>query len=99
MRLVVAEVEGVVLGTLYFTCIPRLHHHGGRTAEVESVRVALEVRGRGISAALVAWAVGEARRRGGFRLNLTSNKARADAHRFYRRLGFVASHEGMKLEF
>lgn len=96
-ELVVAELDGVVVGTLHFTCIQQLHHHGGRTAEVESVHVAPAARNRGIGAALVGWAVDEARRRACFRVQLTSHKSRVDAHRFYCRLGFTASHEGVKL--
>jgi GNAT superfamily N-acetyltransferase len=56
-------------------------------------------RGRGIGEAMMRWAIGEARRRGCFRIQLTSNKVRKRAHRFYERLDFVASHEGMKLRF
>jgi predicted N-acetyltransferase YhbS len=97
LSLVVAESHDVVVGTLHFSCVRQLHHHGGRTAGVESVHVAPEWRSRGIGAALMGWAVDEARRRGCFRVQLTSNKARLDAHRFYERLGFTASHEGMKL--
>jgi GNAT superfamily N-acetyltransferase len=95
--LVVVEEAGVVVGTLLLTTIRQIHHRGGRTAEIESVHVAADRRGAGIGAALVRWAIDEARRRGCFRVQLTSNKARRDAHRFYARLGFVASHEGMKL--
>lgn len=55
------------------------------------------LRGQGIGEAMMRWAIDEARRRGCFRVQLTSNKVRKRAHAFYERLGFVASHEGMKL--
>ena len=95
--LLVAEEDGAVVGTLLLTCIRQIHHHGGRTGEIESVHVAADRRGQGIGTQLVRFAVDEARRRGCFRLQLTSNNARLDAHRLYERLGFVASHVGMKL--
>jgi GNAT superfamily N-acetyltransferase len=95
--LLVADEDGAVVGTLLLTCIRQIHHRGGRTAEIESVHVAPGRRGQGIGTQLVRWSVEEARRRGCFRMQLTSNKARVDAHRLYARLGFVASHEGMKL--
>lgn len=95
--LTVAEYEGFVVGMLQFTVIQYLQRQGARIAEVESVVVDEPWRGHGIGAALMRWAIDEARRRGCVRLQLTSNKARRDAHRFYKRLGFVASHEGMKL--
>lgn len=95
--LVVAEEDGVVVGTLLFTRIRQLHHHGGATAEVESVHVAAERRGLGIGSALMAFAIDEARRRGCFRMQLTSNRVRRDAHRFYERLGFSQSHAGFKM--
>lgn len=71
---------------------------GTLVAQVESVRVDAGERRRGIGAEMMRWVIGEARRRGCSRVQLTSNKSRKDAHRFYARLGFVASHEGMKLD-
>jgi GNAT superfamily N-acetyltransferase len=59
--------------------------------------VASGQRSRGLGAAMVEWAIGEARRRGCGLVQLTTDKARTDAHRFYERLGFVASHEGLKM--
>ena len=55
-------------------------------------------RGQGLGAAMIGWAIEEARRRGCALVQLTTDKSRADAHRFYERLGFVASHEGLKLD-
>ena len=77
--------------------LPNLPTRARPTAEVESVHVMEAVRGQGIGGAMMAWATEEARLLGCRRLQLTSNKARSDAHRFYERLGFVKSHEGMKL--
>ncbi len=94
----VAEVEGRIVGAFQFTVIQQLSHHGGRVAQVESVIVHPSVRGHGIGEAMMRWAIGEARRRRCFRVQLTTNKVRKRAHRFYERLGFVASHEGMKLK-
>jgi GNAT superfamily N-acetyltransferase len=95
-ELIVAEVGGVVQGTFQLTIIPNMSYVGGKIAQVESVVVDAPLRGRGLGEAMMRWAIDEARRRGCFRVQLTSNKARTDAHRFYERLGFVRSHEGMK---
>lgn len=97
-KVIVAELDGMVVGTLQFHLLPSLSNLGRPTAEVEAVHVAEAFRGRRIGEALIAWAAAEARRLGCRRLQLTSNKARTDAHRFYERLGFAKSHEGMKLD-
>jgi len=78
--------------------IPSLSRRGALRAQVEAVRVARSQRGRGLGQALLRWAVEEARSRGCSLLQLTTDKQRTDAQRFYERLGFVASHEGMKLD-
>ncbi|WP_437735381.1 GNAT family N-acetyltransferase [Sorangium sp. So ce1335] len=96
--LLVAEVEGRVAGAFHLTIIQYVANHGGRVAQVENVIVDPSLRSRGIGEAMMRWAIDEARRRGCFRVQLTSNKARLRAHRFYERLGFVASHQGMKLK-
>jgi GNAT superfamily N-acetyltransferase len=70
---------------------------GGRVAQIENVIVDPAARSLGVGAAMMGWAIDEARRRGCIRVQLTTNKARKRAHRFYERLGFTASHEGMKL--
>ena len=95
--LVVAESDGRMAGTMQLTFIPGLARRGALRAQIEAVRVADGFRGSGLGSAMIGWAVDEARRRGCALVQLTTDKARADAHRFYRRLGFVASHEGMKL--
>jgi GNAT superfamily N-acetyltransferase len=95
--LVVAERDGQIVGTLQLSFLPGLARRGALRAQIEAVRVAERERGSGLGAAMMGWAIDEARRRGCALVQLTTDKTRADAHRFYARLGFVASHEGMKL--
>jgi GNAT superfamily N-acetyltransferase len=97
-ELVVVEVEPRrIIGVLQLTFIPNITYQGGWRALVEGVRVAAEYRSGGIGEQLFRWAIQRARDRGCHLIQLTSDKARPDAIRFYERLGFVASHEGMKL--
>ena len=86
-----------VVATFQLSFLPGLSRRGTWRAQLEAVRVAGELRGQGVGAAMVEWAVGESRRRGCSLVQLTTDKTRTAAHRFYERLGFVASHEGMKL--
>lgn len=95
--LVVADDGSSVVGTLQLSVIPGLSRRGALRGQVEAVRVAQSQRGRGLGQALLLWAVEEARARGCSVLQLTTDKQRTAAHRFYERLGFVASHEGLKL--
>lgn len=96
-ELVVAEIEGKVIGTLQITYIPSISYQGRWRAQIESVRVSAEVRSRGIGRRLMAWAIERARQRECHLVQLASHKSRSDAIRFYQGLGFAASHEGMKL--
>ncbi|MBB3678649.1 GNAT family N-acetyltransferase [Modestobacter versicolor] len=96
-RLVVAEVEGEVVGTLQLSFVPHLVRRGGERAQVEAVRVAAGQRGSGLGRRLLEWAVDQARERGCVLVQLTTDATRADARRFYASLGFTASHVGMKL--
>ena len=96
-RLVVAEVAGEVVGTLQLSFLPHLVRRGGERAQLEAVRVASSQRGSGLGRQLIGWAVEQARLRGCVLVQLTTDAARADAHRFYESLGFTASHTGMKL--
>lgn len=96
--LYVAELSGRLVGTFQLTLIQTLVRRGWLRATVESVHVASDVRGLGIGAAMMRFAIEEARAAGAGVVQLTSNKRRVDAHRFYERLGFVRSHEGFKLE-
>lgn len=97
-ELVVVETgDRQVVGVLQLTFIPYLTYRGGWRAQIEGVRVASTLRSGGIGKRLLAWAIQRARDRGCHLVQLTSDKARPDAIRFYEQLGFVASHEGMKL--
>jgi GNAT superfamily N-acetyltransferase len=96
-ELVVAEQDGSVVGTCQLTFIPGLSRGGRERMLIEAVRVRSDLRGAGIGRRMMAYAVGRARSRGCAMAQLTSDKRRTGAHRFYESLGFVASHEGMKL--
>jgi GNAT superfamily N-acetyltransferase len=97
LLVVVTDGAYAVVGTLQLTFIPGLARCGGVRAQIEAVRVREDLRGRGLGGALFAWAIEEARRRGCALVQLTSDKRREEAHRFYGRLGFDATHEGFKL--
>lgn len=96
-RLIVAEDQGVIVGTLQLTFIPYLTFRGSWRAQIEAVRVESTRRDQGVGRQLIEWAIDQARNRGCHLVQLTTNKARKDAHRFYESLGFEPSHEGMKL--
>ncbi|MFE7100571.1 GNAT family N-acetyltransferase [Streptomyces erythrochromogenes] len=92
-----AQADGTVLGCLQLTYIPCLGQGGQERALVEAVRVRADRRGEGLGAELMRLAAERARGRGCGLIQLTSNKRRTAAHRFYERLGFARSHEGFKL--
>ena len=96
--LFVAETEGLVVGTFQVTLIPGLVGRGRMRAKFESVHVAPECRGSGIGGVMIAHALAFAREQGAGMAQLSSNKSRLDAHRFYVTLGFAQSHEGFKIE-
>lgn len=96
-ELVVGERAGEVVATLHLTFLPSLSLQGGMRAQIESVRVTSALRGRGLGRSLFAWAIERARQEGCVAVQLTTNATRADAQRFYTRLGFEPSHVGMKL--
>ncbi|ARQ72644.1 GNAT family N-acetyltransferase [Streptomyces marincola] len=96
--LVVADREGEVVGTLQLTIVPGLSRKGSTRSIIEGVRVHRSERGRGLGARLVEWAVEESRRQDCHLVQLTSDAARPDAHRFYERLGFTGSHVGFKMQ-
>jgi GNAT superfamily N-acetyltransferase len=95
--LVVADMAGEVVGSLQLTFIPGLSRLGMWRGQIEAVRVASSQRGSGVGKAMIRWAIEECRRRGCGLVQLTTDKRRIEAHRFYDGLGFKASHEGMKL--
>lgn len=96
-ELIVACLDGQVIGVLQLTFIPYLTYQGGCRALIEAVRVDASQRSSGVGRALFEWAIQRARDRRCHLIQLTTDKARPDALRFYEKLGFVASHEGMKL--
>ncbi|MET7678007.1 GNAT family N-acetyltransferase [Streptomyces seoulensis] len=96
-HLVVAVRAGRVIGTLQLTIIPGLSRQGATRSLIEAVRIHADERGSGLGSELIQWAVDTSRRLGCQLVQLTSDKKRTDAHRFYERLGFTASHEGFKL--
>ncbi|MFB9239881.1 GNAT family N-acetyltransferase [Plantactinospora siamensis] len=96
-ELIVGDDDGTVVACMQLTYIPGLSRHGAERLQVEAVRVRADRRGQRIGERMMAWAIDRARDRGCAMAQLTTDKSRADAHRFYLRLGFVASHEGMKL--
>ncbi len=95
--LAVVDRGGAVVGCMQLTFLPGLSRRGAWRGQIEGVRVAAGERGAGIGATMMAWAVEASRARGCTLLQLTTDKSRTDAHRFSERLGFHASHEGMKL--
>lgn len=96
-ELVVVEQNGEPVGTMQLTFIPSLSRRGAERLQIEAVRVRADLRGKGIGRRMMVWAVDQARERGCGLVQLTTDKRRTDAHRFYASLGFEASHEGMKL--
>ncbi|MFF3316891.1 GNAT family N-acetyltransferase [Streptomyces sp. NPDC003035] len=96
-HLVVAARGSKVVGTLQLTVIPGLSRRGSTRSIIEGVRIHAEERGSGLGTQLIEWAVEESRRQDCQLVQLTSDATRTDAHRFYERLGFEASHLGFKL--
>lgn len=96
-QLVVAVLEGRIVGVMQLSFLPYLSHQGRWRALIESVRVASGSRSQGIGGAMFRWAIERARERGCLIVQLTTDRSREDALRFYRRLGFEATHHGLKL--
>ncbi|CAL9511487.1 hypothetical protein SUDANB176_03661 [Streptomyces sp. enrichment culture] len=97
-HLVVAVRGGRVVGTLQLTIVPGLSRRGATRSIIEGVRVHADERGNGLGTRLIEWAIDASRRHGCHLVQLTSDNTRAEAHRFYERLGFTASHVGFKLQ-
>jgi len=98
-ELIVAECDGKVVGVLQLTYIPYLTYQGSWRALIEGVRVHKDYRSKGIGKELFTWAIERARIKPCKIVQLTSDKSRPEAIRFYESLGFKASHEGLKLWF
>lgn len=96
--LAVADDGGQVVGCLQLSFIPGLSHTGQWRGQIEGVRIAASHRGAGLGRRFLAWAIDRCRERGCGQVQLTTDKSRRDAARFYQGLGFTASHEGMKLK-
>ncbi|NUT44255.1 MAG: GNAT family N-acetyltransferase [Thermoactinospora sp.] len=96
-ELVVAEIDGEIVGTAQLTYIPGVSRNGATRLQVEAVRIAKHLRGRGLGRKMMEWCHAKGRARGCALVQLTSDKARSDAHRFYEGLGYARSHEGFKL--
>src|SRR3954463_13656552 len=99
LQLVVAESEGRVVGCLQLAILPGISSQGGIRALLEDVRVATDCRSRGIGEQLVQWAITEAKARGCNLVKRLRLQTGTDAQRFYKRLGFTASHVGMTVRF
>ncbi|MDQ3028879.1 MAG: GNAT family N-acetyltransferase [Actinomycetota bacterium] len=95
--LVVGTQDDDVVATLQLSVLPGLARRGATRMQIEAVRVRSDLRGLGLGDALLRWSVDRARAQGCALVQLTSDKSRTEAHRFYGRLGFVASHEGFQL--
>jgi GNAT superfamily N-acetyltransferase len=96
-ELIVAEYNGEVIGTLHLMFLPSISFQGGLRAQIESVRIDRRFQSQGIGSRMMLWTIERARGRGAHLVQLTTHQSRADAHRFYERLGFKGSHLGMKL--
>lgn len=96
-RLLVAELGGACVGSFQLSFIPGVAVGGAWRGQIEFVRVASTMRGRGIGAAMMEWAIAQCRLRGCYLVQLTSDTGRPAAHRFYEGLGFRATHAGYKL--
>lgn len=98
-ELIVVEEQGEIIGTLQLSFIQYLTYQGGIRAQIEAVRIKRDRRGQGLGERLFRWAINRAQERGAHLLQLTTDKQRPEAIKFYEKLGFVATHEGMKLHF
>ena len=95
--LIVVEDGNKIIGTLQLTVIPYLTYQGRRRAQIEGVRIDESYRNRGIGKLMIEWAINKAREVGCHLVQLTMDKQRLETIEFYRKLGFIASHEGLKL--
>ncbi|MFJ7753654.1 N-acetyltransferase family protein [Peribacillus muralis] len=97
-ELIVACLDGQIVGVQQITFTPYLTHQGGWRATIEGVRTAASKRGKGIGSKLIQYAIERAKARGCHIIQLTTDKKRAESLRFYERLGFEATHEGLKMK-
>ncbi|WP_455170233.1 N-acetyltransferase family protein [Aegicerativicinus sediminis] len=97
--MILENEEGDILGTFQLTFIPYLTYQGSTRAQIEAVRVHKDHRGKGVGKNMFLWAIERSKERGAHLLQLTTDKQRPEAIKFYESLGFKASHEGMKFHF
>lgn len=97
-ELIVACFENEIIGVLQITFTPYINHQGGWRVTIEGVRTASSVRGQGVGSKLIQWAIERAKARGCHLVQLTTDKQRVDALRFYEKLGFNATHNGLKMK-
>ena len=98
-ELTIVEMNGEKVATFHLTYIQYLTYHGGLRAQIEAVRTHSKYRGQGIGTRVFEYAINRAKEKGCHLIQLTSDKKRSDVIRFYESLGFIATHEGMKLKF
>ncbi|MCM3293550.1 GNAT family N-acetyltransferase [Paenibacillus sp. MER 180] len=97
-ELIVSCLGEEIIGVLQITFTPHITHQGSWRATIEGVRTASSERGKGIGSKLILWAIERAKERGCHIIQLTTDKKREDAFRFYERIGFEATHEGLKMK-
>lgn len=95
--LVVLEEDDAIIGTLQLTFIQYLTYRGGVRAQIEAVRIRRDKRGQGLGRLLFLWAIKQAEHKNAHLVQLTTDKQRPEALAFYQKMGFIPSHEGMKL--
>lgn len=99
-ELIVVENPGEgIVGTMQLTFIPYLTYRGGIRAQIEAVRIRKDQRGKGLGRKMFEWAIQKAKDRNAHLIQLTTNRKRPEAIRFYKEFGFVPTYEGMKLHF
>jgi ribosomal protein S18 acetylase RimI-like enzyme len=96
-ELIIACIENAIIGVMQITFTPYITHQGGWRATIEGVRTAASTRSQGVGSELIRWAIKRAEERQCHLIQLTTDKQRPDALRFYEKLGFKATHEGLKL--
>ncbi len=96
--LAVVEQKGRIVGTFQLSFIPGLSHKGAWRAQLEAMHIEHALRNQGLGRAVMQWIIEQARQRGCTLMQLSTDKSHPAAHRFYQRLGFISSHEGMRLK-
>ncbi|WP_421763078.1 GNAT family N-acetyltransferase [Ekhidna sp.] len=97
--LIVVEDADEIIGTAQLSLIPYMTYQGGIRAQIEAVRIKSDRRGSGIGEQLFKWMISKAKDKGAHLIQLTTDKKRPEALRFYEKIGFLASHEGLKMHF